>query len=44
VKKICIDGVNIDTISSGKIIHHKGFANTFEGLVRIGALPGVGER
>ena len=41
-KRIEIEGVNIDTVVNGKIISHTGFANTFEALVKIGALPGVG--
>lgn len=41
-KKIEIEGVNIDRVVDGKIVSHNGFANTFEALVKINALPGVG--
>lgn len=41
-RKIEIKGINVDRVSNGKIVEHDGFANTFEALVSIQALPGVG--
>lgn len=41
-KPIVIEGVIIDRVVDGKIVSHSGFANTFEALLVIGALPGIG--
>jgi len=41
-RPIEIEGVNIDRVVDGKIVSHRGFANTFEALLEIGALPGIG--
>jgi len=43
-KPITIQAVNIDRISNGKIVEHRGVADTFEALFAIGALSVPNER
>ena len=38
-KPVAIEAVNFDRIKDGKIIEHRGAANTFEALIAVGALP-----
>ena len=38
-KQTVIEGVNIDRVTGGMIVEHRGAAHTFEALVAIGALP-----
>ena len=38
-KPITFEAVNFDTIRDGKIVEHRGAANSLEALIAIGALP-----
>ncbi len=37
-QRVSIDAVNIDRVKNGKIIEHRGMANTLEALLEIGAV------
>jgi len=43
-KPVTIHAVNIDRISNGKIVEHRGVADTFQALFAIGALSVLNER